>query len=152
MEPIRWSTLEFEQKDRHPDWPWYAGLVAVIVAILAFFFNNVFFGIFAIVSGATVIIYAFREPKNLDISIETDGIRVNENLMPYKEIKGFWLDESVKPDKLLLRVQNSFVPILSFNLEGVSAESIRTALLAKEVPETEMRDSRSIAFFDRLGF
>ena len=152
ISPVTWSALEFEPKDRHPDWVWYAGLVAVIVAIIAFFVNNAFFGIFALVAGATVIIHAFRAPKLLTISIIPEGVRIDDETISYKRVRQFWLDETDKTDKLLLLVRGSFIPMLSLPLEGVTANTVRDALRAYAVPEIEMRESQSIKVFDRLGF
>jgi hypothetical protein len=152
MQPITWSTLEFEPKERHPDWIWYAGFVAIIVAVLSFFYGNVFFGIFALIAGATVIIYAQRAPKTITITINDEGVSVNEELIQIKQITQFWLDETDKQDKLLLLVRGSFIPLVSLPIEGVTAETIRTKLTALKIPEVEMRESRSIKIFDRLGF
>ncbi len=152
MESITWKTLEFEKKEnRHPDWLWTVGLVAVLSATLSFFYGNIFFGILLIIAGAVVILYALRDPKELSVLIDENGIKINELTIPYKNVRGFWLDESGNGDKLLLLVTGSFVPQLSVPLEGVSAESVR-AVLSKFAKETEMRESRSIALFDRLGF
>lgn len=152
MQPLTWTTLEFEPKDRHPDWVWYAGLVAVIVAVLAFFYNNIFFGIFSLIAGATVIIYAYRAPKTISVTIDTEGVLINEERMKPKQITQFWLDETGKQDKLLLLVRGSFTPLLSLPIEGVTAESIRAALKSLSINEVEMRESRSVELFDRLGF
>lgn len=152
MESITWKTLEFEKKEnRHPDWLWTVGLVAALSATISFFYGNIFFGILLIVAGAVVILYALRDPKELSITIDENGIRINELSISYKNVRGFWLDESGKDDKLLLLVSGSFVPQLSLPLEGVTAEAVRT-ILSKFATETEMRESRSIALFDRLGF
>jgi len=151
MDTVTWTTLEFEPKDRHPDWNWYAGLVAVIVAVLAFFYGDIFFGIFAIIAGATVIIYAIRPPKHLTIRITPDGLTINNDALPYPVIKQFWLDETDKQDKLLLLVSGSFVPMLSLPLQGITAEAVRTAM-KPHVPEVFMRESRTIKIFEHLGF
>ena len=143
--------MEFEKKDRHPDWLWTVGLVSVLGAILCFFYGNVFFGIFLIIAGIVVILYALQHPKELEITISESGVKVNEMLIDYKSIPSFWLDESGKEDKLLLLVKGSFVPMLSFHLSGVKAEDVRE-FLSKFTKEEEMRESRSIALFDRLGF
>jgi hypothetical protein len=152
MQPVTWTTLEFEKKDRHPDWLWYAGLVAVIASVLSFFFSNFFFGIFCLIAGATVIIYALRDPKMLVITLEPENIRINEEIIPHAKIKQFWLDETTKPDKLLLHTIGSFVPLLSLHLEGISAETVRETLKAQGLPEVQMRESTSVKIFDRLGF
>ena len=144
--------MEFEKKDRHPDWIWYAGLIAVIVSVLSFFFNNIFFGIFSLIAGAAVILLALRDPKTLTVTINNDGVQINEDLFPYANIRHFWLDETGKQDKLLLLVQKSFIPLIAIPMEGVSAETIRTALKAKEVTEEPLRESTGVRIFDRLGF
>lgn len=151
MDTVTWTTLEFEPKERHRDWNWYVALVAGIVAIVAFFYGNIFFGIFAIIAGATMIIYALRPPKHLTIVINKDGIVINDELLHYTNIKQFWLDETEKPDKLLLLVRGSFVPMLSLSLQDVSAETVRETLSAY-IPEAVLRESRSIKIFDFLGF
>jgi hypothetical protein len=151
MEPVTWTTLEFEPQERHPDWNWYAGLVAVIAAVIAFFYGDVFFGIFAIIAGITVIIYAIRPPKHLTITINDDGVAINGELTPYKAITQFWLDETDKHDKLLLLVKGSFVPLVGLPLQAITAETVRAAL-KPHLPEVEMRESRSIKIFEQLGF
>jgi hypothetical protein len=151
MQEVSWTTLEFEPKDRHPDWNWYAGLVAAIVAVIAFFYGDIFFGIFAIISGFVVIIYAIRPPKHLTIHIKQEGVSINEDLIPYTAIKQFWLDETDKQDKLLLLVSGAFIPLLSLPLQAITAETVRGAL-KPHVPEIEMRESRTIKIFDQLGF
>ncbi len=151
MPDLTWTTLEFEPKDRHPDWVWYAGLLAGIVAAVAFFYGNLFFGIFAVIAGVTVIIYAFRAPQTLTITIDEEGVAINEDIILYSSIKQFWLDETGKQDKLLLLVKTVFMPMNSIPIEGVSAESVRAALMP-HLPETFMRESTSNKLFDQLGF
>ena len=119
--------------------------------MLCFFYGNIFFGIFLIIAGAVVILYALRDPKELDVTIDETGVKINEIFFDYKAIPSFWLDESGKEDKLLLLVKGSFVPMLSVNLVGVKAQDIRE-LLSKFTKEEEMRESRTVALFDRLGF
>lgn len=151
MAEITWTTLEFEEKDRHPDWVWYAGLIAGIVAALSFFYGNIFFGIFAIIAGITVILYAFRGPQPLTVTINDTGVQVNHEIIPYATIRQFWLDESGKQDKLLLLVKTVFLPMVTLPLEGVTAETIRAAL-TPHVPELLIRESTSAKLFDHLGF
>jgi hypothetical protein len=151
MQPIHWTTLEFEPQVRHRDWNWYAGLVALIAAVLAFFYGDIFFGIFIIVAGITVLIYAQRPPKTLSITIDDKGVTINDELIPYSSIRQFWLDETDKQDKLLLLVKGTFVPMIGLTLEAVTAEAVREAM-KPNAPEVEMRESRTIKIFERLGF
>lgn len=151
MNTITWKTLEFEKKNRHPDWLWTVGLVSILSAVLCFFYGNIFFGIFLIIAGAVVILYALRDPKELTITLNDTGITINEIFIDYKAVTAFWLDESGKEDKLLLLVKGTFVPQLSLPIVGIRSQDIRD-LLTKYNKEEEMRESRSIALFDRIGF
>ena len=151
MEPLTWKTLEFEEKDRHPDWIWYAGLIALAVAIISFLLSNLFFGIFAIIAGATVIVMSFHKPRELTISIEEKGILVNEEMIPFVGIKQFWLDESQKPDKLLLLVPGNFIPLRVLHLEGVTVDQVREAIKSK-AEESFLRESFGVKIMERLGF
>lgn len=148
---VSWTVHEFEQKDRHPDWVWYVGLVFAIGATLSFFYGNIFFGILLIVAGAVMIIYALREPKLLTIATAENGLTVNGELIPFDRITQFWLDETEKPDKLLLRVKGSFVPTISLPLEGISTQAVRAALKEK-AKEEQLRESSSVKLFERIGF
>lgn len=151
MESVTWTTLEFQPQERHRDWNWYAGLIAAIIATIAFFYGDIFFGIFAIFAGVVVIIYAVIPPKHLTITVTKDGITINHETIPMGAIRQFWLDETDKQDKLLLLVRGSFAPLMSLPLEGIKADAVREAL-KPYTPEVEMRESRSIKLFEHLGF
>lgn len=151
MQPLSWSALEFEQQDRHPDWLWYAGLAFGIAAALSFFYGNIFFGIFLVIAGAAVIFFAQRNPATITITIGEDNISVNDERIVWERVRQFWIDETGKPDKLLLLVKGSFVPMMSLPLGGVTAEAVRTEML-KYVPEVTMRESTGIKIAERLGF
>jgi hypothetical protein len=151
MKPLSWKTLEFEKKDKSPDWIWTVGLVSVLSSVVSFFYGNIFFGIFLLIAGAVTIIYALKHPKELSVTISELGVSINEELIDYKNITSFWLDETGKEVKLLLLVKTSFIPTLSLPLEGVSASQVREAI-APYAKEEELRESRSVALFDKIGF
>ncbi len=151
MEPISWTTMEFEAKERHPDWVWTAGLVFGIAAAISIFYGNLFFGIFLVIAGFLLIWAAIRPPKPLTISIEDEVVRVNDDTVVYARIKKFWIDETAKPDKLLLLVRGGLSPVMAFTLDGVTTEQVRTALKAKEIPEEFIRESTGVKIAERLG-
>jgi hypothetical protein len=151
MNPLSWSALEFEEKERHPDWLWYAGLIFAIGATICFFYGNIFFGIFLIIAGASVVIFAQRKPGLLTITLGEKELSVNDEHIAWERVRQFWIDESGKPDKLLLLVKGTVVPMMSLPLEGVTAMAVRTEL-AKHAPEVAMRESTGVKIAERLGF
>lgn len=148
---LSWSTKEFEEKDRHPDWVWYVGLVFALGATISFFYGNIFFGILLVVAGVVTIIYSFQKPKALSIAITKDDISINDQKIPLSKVERFWLDETDKPDKLLLRIKGSFIPVMSLPLEGVRADVVRQAL-TPSAKEEFIRSSTSEKLFDKIGF
>lgn len=148
---ISWQTVEFEKKNRHPDWIWYTGLSFAIVATIAFFYGDIFFGIFIILSGILLIVFALREPQILSITLEEKLVRINEETIPYERIEKFWIDETEKPDKLLLLVRGSIVPVRALRLESIDAATVRSALTSK-ISESFVRESFGVKIFERLGF
>lgn len=151
MSEITWTTLEFEEKKKSRDWVWYAGLVTLLVSAFAFYYGNIFFGIFSILAGGVVILYSRRPPRELTAALTEKGVIVNEHLTPFSEIQQFWLDESGKQDKLLVLTKSMVLPLMVIPVEGVSAEDIRSFL--KEYTKEEfLRESTGNAIFDYLGF
>ncbi|HWC57562.1 MAG TPA: hypothetical protein VG621_01230 [Candidatus Paceibacterota bacterium] len=149
---LSWETLEYEEKDRHPDWIWYAGLIFGIGAALAFFYHDLFFGIFLVIAGIAVIGFALRPPRYITIALGEKGISVDEEYILYERVRQFWIDETSKPDKLLLLVKGSFVPMLALPLHGeVTAETVRD-LLKTHTQEIEMHESFATKLFERFGF
>jgi lipid-A-disaccharide synthase-like uncharacterized protein len=152
MNTLSWRTLEHAHKERGADWVWYAGLVAVIVAILCFIFRNPFLGIFSIVAGVVVIMIALKHPDELEILLSKEGVFINDLQIPYSSITQFWLDEKGESDKLQLIVKGSFAPVIEIPLENVRAEDVRAFLLEKGCEEKEIRQSVSSALFHKIGF
>lgn len=151
MPEITWTTLEFEERKKHRDWVWYAGLVTIVVAALAFYYGNIFFGIFTILAGFFVIFYSNRAPRELVVTLGEKGIVINEYTTPFSDIQQFWLDESGKQDKLLVLTKSMVLPLMVIPVEGVSAEDIRI-FLKEYIKEEFLRESTGNKIFDYLGF
>ena len=151
MQPLSWTTLEFEQQERHPDWLWYAGLIFGIAATVSFFYGNIFFGIFLVIAGAAIIFFAQRQPRPITITLGEEALSVNDERIVWNRVRQFWIDETGKPDKLLLLVKGSLIPTMALPLGGVTAEAVRTEM-QKHAPEVTMRESTGTKIADRLGF
>lgn len=150
-ETLSWTTLEFHKKERHPDWHWTAGLVAVVVAVLAFFYHNLFFGIFALVAGGVVIFFSLREPRALSVVLGKDAVSIGNQTIPYPKIDSFSLDEEGETAKLSLVVKTGLVRVVVVPIVEHSKDEVRTFLLP-HLSEKETPLSFSKKIFDRLGF
>lgn len=152
MQDLSWTTLEFQQKDRHPDWLWSAGLIFALASGVAFFYSNFFFGIFLIIAGIAVIFFAIRNPKEVTYTIGEKSFALGDERIEYSSIRQFFVDESQKPAKLLLLVQGGFIPMHAIPLGDMPAEQVTAALLERGLTQTTMRESFSARVFEQLGF
>lgn len=151
MPEISWTTLEFEERKKHRDWIWYAGLLAVLVSAFSFYYGNIFFGIFSILAGIIVIFYSKRKPRELNISLSKEGVDIDGHKIPFSSIQQFWLDESGKQDKLLLLTKSFVLPLEVLPIEGISSDDIRS-FLKEHIKEEFLRESLGNSIFDYLGF
>lgn len=149
---LSWKTHEFEKKERHRDWIWTAGFIALVIAIASFFYGNIFFGIFSLVAGGSVIFFALREPREITVILGEKSISTNGHEILYTNIEKFWLDESGKTDKLLLAVKSGLMAVIVIPIAEISTDAVRDFLKEKQIIEAEAALSFSTQLFDRLGF
>ncbi len=151
MEPLTWSALEYEHRDRSNDWFWAVGIIALGGAILAIIFGNLLFGILIIVGALTLILYALRHPRHVSFEINARGIVLDGALFPYQTLESFWIHEHRVPNKLIVKSQKVFMPFITIPLEGVTAADVRD-LLNDYIPEEEVHESLSERVMEMLGF
>lgn len=88
---ISWTALEFVA---HPKTPlWYLGFGVIALGLMVFgIFSQ---SIITIITFALLIIVAYvfavKSPRRQTYELDARGIRVNDIIYPYKNIKTFWL-------------------------------------------------------------
>jgi hypothetical protein len=106
---IEWTALEFTEHERSSDWYWILGIITVIGALLSILLGNFLFGIFILIGGIVIGIFASKRPDTLYCAIDGRGIYVNEEMYPYKSIESFWVsDRDPENPKLLLKLDRVF--------------------------------------------
>ncbi len=151
MENLSWTTLEYEEKNRGRDWVWYVGLITAIAATLAFFYNNIFFGILLVIFGIFIIFLSIRKPRSIEVLITKESISIGERVIKIEDITKFWVDESEKHSKLLLLTKNGMIPVLVVLIENVKNESVKE-MLSPLIKESFLREPTSDKIFQKLGF
>ncbi|MEK7579178.1 MAG: hypothetical protein AAB460_01425 [Patescibacteria group bacterium] len=151
MEPLIWSALEYEHRERSNDWFWAVGVIALGGAILAIIFGNVLFGVLIIIGALTLVLYVLRHPRHVSFEINTRGVVVDGVLFPYQTLESFWIHEHRIPNKLIVKSQKVFMPYITLPLEGVPASDVRERLL-DHISEEEVKESLSEHIMEILGF
>ena len=59
---LEWTTLEYEEKKKDNDWFWALGIIIVASATTSFIYGNYFFGLFLIIGGILLALFAVKKP------------------------------------------------------------------------------------------
>lgn len=149
--PVQWSAYEYPYERKGGDWYWALGIVVVSFAIAAYLFGNMLFGILILVAGFTVALYGAKPPELLHCEVNKRGVKVNNRVYPYGELRSFWVDEETLPPKLILRSEKVLMPHIIIPLGDANGEDIRE-FLSEKLSEEEMQEPLSHKIAELLGF
>ena len=155
MEPntkLEWTALEYEEKERGNDWFWALGVIVLAGSIASFIYGNFFFGLFLIIGGILLGFFAVKKPDLVFYELNEKGLKIRNRLFPYANIKSFWIKKETEKPTLFIKSERLFMPIISMPIDPDHAEEIINAMLAKNVPEEEMKEHVSEKIMDSLGF
>lgn len=153
IDTIEWSAPEYSHKERSNDWFWTLGLITIISAGVAFWLKNNIFAIFILLSGGTLIMFTFRHPNDVTYTLETKGLTMGKDLHTWKSVKSFNIksNETEPYVKLLIETSNYLLPIYTIPLPKELEAQTKETLL-KLIPRSEIDESKSMVFMEKLGF
>jgi len=151
-EKLEWSALEYEEKERGNDWFWALGVIIVASAITSFIYSNYFFGLFLIIGGILLAVFAIKKPDLVFYELNEKGLKIKNRLYPYENIKSFWVQKNETKSTLFIKSERLFMPIISMPIEQNFAGEIRNLMLENNVLEEEMKEHVSEKIMDSLGF
>ena len=157
MERLEWTALEYEEKDRDPDWFWALGIIVVTTTLAAIIYNNYFFAVLIILAGTLLGFFAKKKPDLVSYALTEKGVSIGSRLYLYENIKSFWIqiahaDDMATKDLFFIKTERFYMPVISMPIDLSISEEIHSIMLSKNIPEEEMREHPSDKIMDRLGF
>lgn len=150
-----WRTFEYEEKERSVDWFWAVGIIGLTITIISFLYDNYMFGIMIFIGIACLIYFNARTPRELTISISNRGIRIEQELYVYQNIRNFWIEPQPRSDgryHLILLTRRFFMPAFSIPLpQELDAGEVRNFLL-EYIEEKEIIENPAYEFMEKIGF
>lgn len=150
-EPLSWVALEHEHVERHPDWFWFVGVLALGGAIIALLLGNVLFALFIVVCAITVSLYAIKHPQHIRYEIGEKGVLVDTKIYLYPTLESFCIHEHGNSFRLLIKSQKVFMPYIFVPLDTTAPEDVRRAFAGK-LPEVYVPESLTEKLLDVVGF
>ncbi len=153
LNTIEWSAPEYSHKERDNDWFWTIGLITIIAFGIAIWLHNYIFAIFIFLCGATLIMFTMRPPQIATFTIETSGLTMGRDKHTWKSVKSFNIinKDSDEYAKLLIETSKHFLPIYTLPFPKEKQNEIKENLL-KVIPRSEINESQSMLFMEKLGF
>ena len=157
MEKLAWTALEYEERQRSPDWFWALGIIVATSSIAAVIFSDYFFAVLLILSGLLLGFFAVKKPGTVSYELNAKGLKVRNRIYPYENIKSFWVQadltgETILKPTLFIKSERAFMPILTIPIDENMAEDIHSVMLSQNVAEEEMKEHPSEKIMEVLGF
>jgi hypothetical protein len=93
LDAVSWSVPEYTARTHSNDWYWGIGLVALAAIVTAIIFGNFLFGALLLIGFGSLMYFTARPPRLLSITLGSRGLRLNETLFVYSQIKAFWIED-----------------------------------------------------------
>lgn len=88
---LEWSAPEFFYFEKTEIWFAVSGLIAIIIFITALWTRNILFALLVFLGYFSITIYAIKKPRDIDININSQGIKIDRTLYTYDNLKSFWI-------------------------------------------------------------
>ena len=150
---IQWSAPEYSHKERGNDWFWAIGLITIVACGIAIWLHNYVFAVFLLISGCCLIMFTMRPPQDMTFVIETKGFTLGRDLYEWNNVKSFNIKKKDSDiyDKLLIETKKHFLPIYTIPLPKDKTDEVKEVLF-KIISRSEIEESKSMIFMEKLGF
>lgn len=149
---VTWEALEHVHIERNSDWYWALWIIALSVAVAAFFFGNFLLALLVLVSGGAVTVVSQIHPRTLQFAVTTRGVRVDHKIYPYSSLESYRLDDEDEEDpRLLLKSKKLFMPLLVLPLPEEYVDEIEE-LVGIRLPEEDLEEPFFNSVLEFFGF
>lgn len=146
---VEWETLDRPVKERGSEWFISVAIIAFAIAVASVILANYIFAILVIVGTASLLLHSIKIPKQITVRIFDKGVLLDRMLYPFDGLVSFYINEH--ENKLLLKTNKAFLPIIAIAIESMGAEEIRK-VLSKNIIEEEIEESFWEKLMDHFGF
>lgn len=124
----------------------------IIAVLMQIFQKNVITTIFFGMLGVVILIRASKKPEIVDFEIGPLGVKVDERLYGFREIKSFWIeyDPALDIKELSLQLKKWYRAYIKIPIYDQNPVQLRLILLAF-LPEVEHQDTLADTVSRKLG-
>lgn len=147
---IEWETPLRHKPQKGPVWVLMAATAIGLILYYAITTENWFFGVAIIIAAVAYAVDHFEETPMITVKISNMGIKVGKKLIPYANIKGFWMYYHPPfVSRLYVRTGQKTMPDMVIELNGTDPALVRK-YLTRYVDEWEEKRESFMDIFVRL--
>jgi len=146
---ISWKAPEYIKYKK--GWVWYTVFAVVMLAsIYGAYVYSLTFAMALTGFAIAYLIFDFRHPKEVKVSLSELGIKVGNNIYQFNRIRAFWILYSPPiVNTLNIRVHNEFIGDIEIQLDGVNPVEVYN-FLSTRIPEMEGKEEGFLKGLTRL--
>jgi len=149
---LKWSAPEFTHYSKSKSWFMVTGLIAFGLLLWALLTKNILFALLIGLSYFSVVTYALKKPKAVELAITSKGIKVDKTLYSFDNLKSFWIFyDPPELKELSLRSKKLMMPYVKIPLGEENPAEVRRILI-KYLPEKKQEESLIDSLARQLRF
>ncbi|MEK7066887.1 MAG: hypothetical protein AAB949_00735 [Patescibacteria group bacterium] len=152
LSEISWETEEFEYHEKDTGWFLTMGIVFFGIFASLLILKNIFGAATILLFAVIIYLYAAKKPEKILVKADGRGVHINKKLMPYSEIKSFWIHYEPPLKYLILMNKKHIIPKTIVPIGSADPIKLRELLLINALDEKEEEESISEMIFRRLRF
>ena len=146
-----WTNLEYEHKPKSKDWFWAVGIIGACLGAVAILLNNFLFGVFLILSSFFIIVLRMRHPRAIKYILSEQGLAINQNVIPIKNISSYNIIGNSANQKLVLKINRQVMPIEVLNIGEEISNNIDSYFGGKVMMDEELDEPFIYKLLDRIN-
>ncbi len=149
---VSWTASEFIAHEKSAGWYAMLGLAAVIIAAIVFLLTKDKISTTVVIFGAlTLGVYGSRQPRQLDYTVDSSGIKIGQKFHAYDEFRSFAILPEGAFSSIVFMPLKRFAPLTTIYYAPADEDKI-VALLAERLPLEERQLDAVDQFMRRIRF
>lgn len=149
---VVWSSEEISYKEKNADWYWGFGLMVLTGSIFCFIFGNWLFGIFLILGGIVVGLFASKKPEIHECKIDEHEIRYGSISITWEDVIEWNTSGQIPHCHLIVKTKIPLKSLLVIPLGRFPEENIINAIKQTEKRNKNLGTPLTHILLDKIGF
>ncbi len=138
---LEWRAPEFPYYEKNLVWRASVIVIAIAIAVIAFFQQNFLFAVFALVGGVLILYWGHRKPEMLTFHLSEKGLDIaGRTFYPWDGLTGFVIFEGEGDGEMIVRTNRKLNTHLKIIIPRESQEAVHEFVSAF-LPEMEYEES-----------